>query len=182
MIPKFSQFKKINETINKDSYETIEQSLNDFEIQNYEIIQENGKFIVNVNGNVKLRDKNLNRIPFNFGIVSGDFDCSHNRLTSLEGAPNEVGEDFDCGFNQLTSLEGAPSEIGKSFYCSNNKLTSLEGAPSEIGGDFDCSHNRLTSLEGAPNEVGGDFYCGNNPIKFTEEDVENIKIGGGFKS
>ena len=161
MIPKFSQFKKINETINKDSYETIEQSLNDFGIQNYEIIQENGKFIVNVDGNVKLNNRNLNRIPFNFGIVSGDFYCNHNQLTSLEGAPNEVGRDFYCRYNQLTSLEGAPNEIG---------------------GHFDCSKNQLTSLDGAPNEVGRNFLCIDNSIKFTVEDVENIKIGGGFKS
>ena len=92
MIPKFSQFKKINETINKDSYETIEQSLNDFKIKNYEIIQENGKFIVNVDGNVKLNNRNLNKIPFNFGVVSGNFDCDNNQLTSLEGVPREVGE------------------------------------------------------------------------------------------
>ena len=161
MIPKFSQFKKINETINKDSYETIEQSLNDFKIKNYEIIQENGKFIVNVDGNVKLNNRNLNRIPFTFGVVSGDFDCSDNQLTSLEGAPNKIGEDFDCSDNQLTSLEGAPNKIGGGFY---------------------CGFNQLTSLEGAPNEVGGYFYCGFNPIKFTVEDVKNIKIGGGFKS
>ncbi len=117
MIPKFSQFKKINETINKDDYETIEQSLNDFEIQNYEIIQENGKFIVNVNGDIKLRGKNLNRIPFNFGIVSGGFYCTNNQLTSLEGAPNEVGGDFYCRYNPIkfTVEDVKNTKIGGGF-------------------------------------------------------------------
>jgi hypothetical protein len=31
--------------------------------------------------------------------VDGDFDCSHNILVSLEGAPKYVGERFICGFN-----------------------------------------------------------------------------------
>ncbi len=36
--------------------------------------------------------------------------------------------------NKLTSLEGAPKEVGGDFVCSKNKLTSLEGAPKEVGG------------------------------------------------
>ena len=36
---------------------------------------------------------------------------------------------FNCANNKLTSLEGAPREVGGSFYCYNNNLTSLEGLP-----------------------------------------------------
>jgi hypothetical protein len=42
----------------------------------------------------------------------------------------------------LTSLEGAPKEVGGNFYCPNNQLTSLEGAPKEVGGSFWCYNNR----------------------------------------
>jgi hypothetical protein len=99
-----------------------------------------------------------------FGKVSGYFDCERNQLTSLEGAPQEVGGDFDCSNNQLTSLEGAPQEVGRNFYCSYNQLTSLEGAPQEVGGDFNCWGNNLKSLEGSPQSVNGRFNCFSNKL------------------
>jgi len=91
--------------------------------------------------------------------VGGDFNCRSNELTSLAGAPQKVVGDFECDNNDLRSLTGAPQEVGEGFYCSGNYLTSLEGAPQEVGGKFDCSSNNLTSLEGAPQEVGVDFKC-----------------------
>ena len=51
---------------------------------------------------------------------------------------------FDCYSNQLTSLEGAPQEVGGYFDCRNNQLTSLEGAPREVRGDFDCHWNPIS--------------------------------------
>ena len=73
-----------------------------------------------------------------------------------------IKNDFSCpNCNSLTSLEGAPKEVGGDFICSIcTSLTSLEGAPQKVGRDFDCSGcTSLTSLEGAPKEVGGYFYC-----------------------
>ena len=124
------------------------------------------------------------KLKIRFGKIDRDFICSYSKLTSLEGAPQNVGGDFSCGGNYLTTLEGAPQEVGGCFYCSDNNLTTLEGAPNEVienfdccynnltslegapkkvGRHFDCSSNNLTTLEGAPNEVGGNFACGNNP-------------------
>ena len=72
-----------------------------------------------------------------------------NQLTSLEGAPTEVGGDFGCSFNQLTSLKGAPQTVGRDFYCNDSHLTSLEGAPKTVGRDFYCHSNPdLHSLDG----------------------------------
>jgi hypothetical protein len=99
-----------------------------------------------------------------FGKVSGDFKCSENRLTSLEGAPQEVGVDFYCEDNNLTSLVGAPRKVGGDFYCYENNLTSLAGAPKVVGGNFYCRDNKLTSLAGAPQKVGGGFYCEDNNL------------------
>ena len=93
-----------------------------------------------------------------FGSVSGNFDCSNNELTSLEGAPQTVGRDFSCRHNQLTSLEGAPQTVGRDSDCGYTQLTSLEGAPQTIGRDFYCHGNELTSLKGAPQILGGTFY------------------------
>ena len=108
----------------------------------------------------------------------GDFYCSRNKLTSLEGAPSHVGGDFYCSYNELTSLAGAPSHVGGHFDCSHNKLTSLEGAPSHVSGNFDCSVNKLTSLEGAPSHVSGNFYCSVN--KLTSLEGAPSHVGGDF--
>ena len=70
---------------------------------------------VKVTGNVDLRGLGLTKIPINF---------------------TEVGGDFNCSWNKLTDLEGAPEKVGGSFYCSNNPLKSFEGRPKFIGGEF----------------------------------------------
>jgi hypothetical protein len=106
--------------------------------------------------------KNLKGVRF--GTVTGAFNCRYNQLTSLEGAPQEVGFGFTCSHNQLTSLEGAPQKVGGYFNCENNKLVSLVGAPQKVGQSFCCSVNKLTSLVGAPQEVGGYFNCPKNQL------------------
>ena len=120
--------------------------------------------LVDVNGDVRLSYENLTRLPLQFGRVTGHFFCDNNILTTLEGAPTEVGGEFSCYENQLTTLEGAPKEVGGDFECSHNELTTLVGAPQAVGGDFYCNHNELTTLEGAPTEVGYDFDCYNNNL------------------
>jgi hypothetical protein len=97
----------------------------------------------------------------------GDFYCSHNKLTSLDGAPSHVGGDFNCYNNELTSLAGAPSHVDGYFNCASNELTSLEGAPSHVGGAFYCYSNKLTSLKDVHKhvtEIKGIFYAVANPI------------------
>jgi len=111
-----------------------------------------------------------------FGVVTGNFYCHNNRITSLEGAPQEVGKGFSCGNNSLTSLEGAPQKVGKVFSCSNNSLTSLKGAPTEVGYNFFCSNNMLTSLVGAPKKVGPYFDCSNNSLT----SLEGAPLSGGL--
>ena len=110
--------------------------------------------------------------------VGESFSCSNNRLTSLKGAPKIVGGDFNCQWNQLTSLEGAPEKVSEDFYCYNNELTSLKGAPNTVGGGFSCSKNQLTSLKGAPKIVGGGFYCYWNQLTSLEGAPE--KVDGDF--
>ena len=68
--------------------------------------------------------------------VLGYFNCSYNKLTSLEGSPSRIDGYFNCNYNSLTSLEGGPKKVGKSFYCDYNLLTSLEGGPKIINGIF----------------------------------------------
>ena len=137
-------------------------------------VTENEDGTIDYERSINLHGLNLTNIPFNFNKVIGNFYCTNNELTSLKGAPKEVGGDFKCYNNELTSLKGGPISVGESFICNLNKLTSLKGAPKEVGGDFMCTFNKLTSLEGAPKEVGGNFKCNNNAKQFTEDDISEV--------
>ena len=58
-------------------------------------------------------------------IIHGDLDISDRKLAALPNLSNVVVEgDFNCSHNQLTSLEHAPQTVGGSFNCHNNQLTS----------------------------------------------------------
>ena len=128
----------------KDLPETYVHAVcKNFEITNYTI---NDDHTIDVDGDVHLYEKSLTKIPFKFNVVSGYFDCSKNKLTTLEGSPKKGG----------------------SFWCYDNKLTTLEGGPESVGGNFNCDDNQLTTLEGGPEFVGGNFYCINNPLKSRE--------------
>lgn len=155
----------------KDS--KLEKELKKYGIKKYTI---NSDGTIDVDGIVDLYDKNLNEIPFKFGRVSRDFNCSDNKLKSLEGCPYEVGGNFYSSYNQLTSLNGSPMEVGGDFNCANNQLTSLNGSPIEVGGNFHCYSNyKLANLEGMPLEIGGNFYCPNNPNLKELDSISNIE-------
>ena len=79
---------------------------------------------------------NLYDLPDGF-VIKGDLDLSDKGLTELPDLSKvTVKGDFDCSSNQLTSLQGTPQEVGGYFYCYNNQLTTLEGAPREVCGSF----------------------------------------------
>lgn len=119
---------------------------------------------VDVNGNVRLLGIRNGKIPLKFRNVSGDFNCSNNNLTSLEGSPQSVGEDFDCSQNILLSLKGGPESVKGDYLCGVNSLSSLEGSPKIIGCAFWCHHNYLKSFKGAPEVIGREFQCFENPV------------------
>ena len=59
----------------------------------------NGTCIVNCDGNVKVKNKKIEKLTNGFwwGNVKGDFICSNCiNLKSLEGVPENVGGNFDC--------------------------------------------------------------------------------------
>ena len=90
---------------------------------------------IDADGNVWLYNKGLTELPLTFNRVTGWFDCSRNKLTSLKGCPRWIGGNFNCYNNQLTSLEFSPDYVGGSFWCSNNQLTN-NYCDTEILGDF----------------------------------------------
>ena len=111
----------------------------------------NGRW--DVDGDVNISEMNFSKLPVKFGKVGGYFDCGRcTSLTSLDGAPTNVGYDFSCcGCTSLTSLDGAPTNVGSWFSC--------EGCTS------------LMSLEGAPTSVDRNFYCHGCGKKFTVDEV-----------
>lgn len=59
-----------------------------YKIKNYHLRQNKEfDFLVDVEENVSLNNKNLTSIPVKFGIIRGSFSCKNNRLTSLDFAP-----------------------------------------------------------------------------------------------
>ncbi len=88
-------------------------------------------------------------LPVKFGTVIGGCNFADMNLRTLRGSPQVVSDDFDCSSNRLVSLEYAPRQVMGAFRCSNNQLTSLTGCPS-INDELDCSSNQLTDLSTAP--------------------------------
>lgn len=93
-------------------------------ISNYTI---NPDGSIDVDGDVSIVNGRLTKLPLKFNKVSGDFYCSWEDLTTLEGSPKEVGGDFFCSYNKLKTLKHSPSIISGLFYCVDNPLESLEG-------------------------------------------------------
>ena len=123
-----------------------EEFLNKCTYRTWKLNTETG--LVDVAGDFNCSSMGLSDfLGIEFGIIKRRFDCSHNRLVSLEGAPQKVDQVFSCSNNQLTSLEGSPKEVGWHFYCYNNKLVSLEGAPQKVLGDFICDPINLRDLD-----------------------------------
>lgn len=163
MVKTFKQFLKESRLLKEMSDDEIMKWLkkNDYLFDHNKYYINNG--VVDVNGNVGIINKGLQRIEVKFGKILGSFDCSGNKLLTLENSPTELklsmGKNgFNCSYNKLTNLKGAPKEIPGSFICRFNNLISLDGCPKEIWGDFDCRNNpRLKSLDGI-GKVHGKIY------------------------
>ena len=86
----------------EDPHSDIREWLSTMKIDGY-TIHPNG--VVDVYDCVNLDNKKLKEIPIQFGHVTGNFDISHNNLTSLKGCPLGVNGWFDCRDNpNLTDI------------------------------------------------------------------------------
>jgi hypothetical protein len=101
--------------------------------------------------------------------VKGTFNCQFQDLTDFKGVEfGDVTEDFRCSHNKLTSLAGSPEYVGEVFWCEDNRLTSLEGGPRIVGDKYSAHANEIVSLEGLPERRVGIGYQSvnlrNNPV------------------
>ena len=139
---------------------------------NFKISKYNDDFSIDVDGNVDLSYTCLSEIPIQFNNVKMRFNCAHNFLKSLEGAPKYVGENFYCYYNRLISLEGCPEYVGENFHCSYNKITSLEGCPKYVGNNFwSYGNSELKYLKYRPEVIKGKW----DPGEKFESDPEYLK-------
>lgn len=155
-----------------EQYE-LESELNDYGIKNYSI---NSDGSIDVNDDVILSKPNreLDKIPFRFNIVNGNFRCFGLGLKTLENCPKEITGSFNCSSNGLESLLGGPSKVGKNYNASSNRLTNLDGIPDEISGDLTLSYNQLTNLDSLPAEISGDLMLSNNHYLKSPDIKSNI--------
>lgn len=112
-----------------------------FGITNYKMVL--GR--VNVSGNVNLQKAGIiGSLPFRFGEVTGDFNCSDNKLTSCENFPESVGKKLYCQNNKISSFEGMTKNIKLGLYISNNKLVSLHQCPDVF--EIHCQNNQIFNV------------------------------------
>jgi len=162
--------------ISKVKKDRIDSICTKYHIKNYSI---NPDGSIDVDGNVKLYNKKLVKLPVKFNKVSGDFHCNGNRLTSLVGSPSIVGGNFLCNSNNLTNLIGAPNTVGDNFTSSHNRLTSLKGSPTAVGGNFACHLNSIVTTYSSDTdiEVGGEIYISNNNLlQLLQDNIAHIKL------
>lgn len=126
---------------NYQSESEVAEICEKFRIKNWSLVDG----LVNVDGDVTLTLSKITNIPLKFGTVTGNFFCSSNYLSSLEGCPNRVGGEFDCRFNEITSLEGCPKSVGGDFYCYDNNIREFTGIK-YIGGDLICYNNPIGNI------------------------------------
>ena len=115
-------------------YKTIKSICNHYHIYNWRINDETG--LIDVDGDVDLKSRNLTKLPLKFGMIKGYFNCGLNRLKTLENCPTSVwGEYFSCHNNLLTSLDNDPLIVIGNYYCYSNNLKT-NYTECNIGGDF----------------------------------------------
>jgi len=125
----------------------------------------NGKYTINpdksidVQGDVVMKNLRLSKIPYNFNIVRGSFNCSYNSFINLEGSPREVYGEFNCTGCDLVTLEGGPKTVHGDYLADYNGLTTLKGGPESVDGVLSVRQNELISLEGGPKYIGNTIDC-----------------------
>ena len=84
------------------SEQEIHKICDEFKIDNYTI---NPDGSIDVEGDVVILIF-INEMPLRFNMVSGNFYCSYNNLSTLKNFPNEVGGETFLYGNPLKSLDG----------------------------------------------------------------------------
>lgn len=145
-------------------------------------------------GDVYFKPGDLEFIRVNFNIVEGSFDCSCNRLKTLDGSPKIVKGYFKCNNNQLLDLNGIPKVIKGFFNCkSNPNIKSFQPAlKSNISGLVEYDSLTINSVKNKlayfeyiiccrPNIFCGTYYLNIKLPNNNTSNMYNLKIMGTIK-
>ena len=123
--------------LDKDFHQNIKNKVWNFLIDNYKLNNKpislddkkikigdkpnkDGKYVVDVEGGIMVKNHDIYTLTndlFVFGKIDGYFGCEYTNITSLEGAPEEVGGYFSCiNCNKLKNLDYLPKKIGTKLY------------------------------------------------------------------
>ena len=110
--------------------ESIKKALAKLYIKkNFEIVKDDRYgFVVNVDGNVELSDRQLKTIPFKFGVITGNINLSNNNLVDFRFMPDKIDGTLYIADNNLTNIDFLPTEINGGLTINDNKkLTDFSG-------------------------------------------------------
>jgi len=100
--------------ITQEETDRIDNLCKQYNIKNYTI---NDDGVIDVNGDVNLYLGQLETLQLTFNVVSGNFYCTENELTSLIGCPKEVSGDFRCGYNKMPRMMRGNIILVVNFTC-----------------------------------------------------------------
>lgn len=154
-----------------------------YQIKNYSIL-DNG--YVNVHETVDLSKRKLESLPVQFNHIEGNFNISHNLLSTPEGLPLSTVGRLILSYNQFSDLTGFDNIKTAYLNLSHNQLTSLKGLNTSqtfftildvcanrlknligcpIVPSLIASSNELESLEGCPTYFERDFRINHNQLR-----------------
>ncbi len=98
-----------------------------------------------IEGDLDISNSNLRKLPdLSKVIIKGGFDCSHNKLTSLKGAPKEAYL-FLCTQNNLTDLSGV-SKMFNWIYSDLGSFHNYKDIPRNLLGVEPDKNNTIKSI------------------------------------
>ncbi len=141
-----------------------------YENKSYSIAKYNDVYIfnyeVNIQGDLDLSNYKFKEFPIQFNHIEGDFIVAGVGLEKLTGSPKVVTGSFDCSRNKITSVAFGPHNVGGDFLCSYNKVKNLTFKNQTfINGDLDISNNQIETIKRMPEFIAGSINLSNNKIK-----------------
>ena len=90
--------------------------------------------------------------------------CSDNQITALDVSKNTALEILDCGYNQLTSLDVSMNTAMKKLICDKNQINALDISKNTLLTGLFCRNNQLTKLDVSKNTTLTYFWCESNQL------------------
>jgi Leucine-rich repeat (LRR) protein len=96
-------------------------------------------------------------------------DCFYNQITTIEGLDLPNLQRLDCHHNQIMEIEGLNLPKLQELYCNLNQITTIEGLELPNLQGLNCSHNQITEIKGLELPNLHQLYCNSNQITKIEK-------------